>query len=87
MSSHINKKNKALQLHKSGRLQDAERLYKQILKARPGDPEIQHRLAALYHQTGRAIQALPLLEHVLVKATNSPSTLLLYARITADLGQ
>jgi protein O-GlcNAc transferase len=51
----------ALAHHRSGRLDDAEALYRRVLATRPDDPEALHLLGMLCHQAGRNDEALPLL--------------------------
>ena len=51
----------ALSHHRSGRLAEAEALYRQALLGRPDDAEATHLLGMLCHQTGRNDEALPLL--------------------------
>ena len=43
----------ALQHHQAGRLQEAERLYRQILQADPGQADALHLLGLVAHQVGR----------------------------------
>ena len=58
----------AIVLHRDGRLQDAERLYRGILQTRPDHPEANHNLGVLAVQVGRPVAALPHFEAAL-KAT------------------
>jgi protein O-GlcNAc transferase len=49
---------KAMALHKSGDLENAEKMYRQILSAHPDDPEIEHFLGIVAwqrHDYGRAV--------------------------------
>ena len=43
----------ALEHHQAGRLQDAERMYRQILAAQPNEPEAIHLLGVIAYQEGR----------------------------------
>jgi Flp pilus assembly protein TadD len=52
----------ALQCHQTGRLAEAEHLYRQILSLLPGHPGAVHYLGVLTHQTGRHEEALKLLQ-------------------------
>ena len=55
----------AIQAHRAGRLPEAERLYRLVLQARPGQPDACHNLGVLTVSTGRADQALPWLKAAL----------------------
>ena len=45
---------KALSLHRAGRLEDAGRLYVQLLAADPGNASLWHFLGVVYHQMGNS---------------------------------
>src|SRR4051812_39707654 len=49
----------AVQLHRAGRLQDAERLYRLILATDPHQPDVHHNLGAVLARYGRLTEALP----------------------------
>ena len=49
----------AVQLHRAGRLQEAERLYRLILAADPQKPDVHHNLGAVLARHGRLAEALP----------------------------
>src|SRR5215469_8666961 len=49
----------AVQLHRAGRLQDAERLYRLILETEPRHPDVHHNLGAVMARHGRLAEALP----------------------------
>ena len=51
--------------HKEGRAQDAERLYRAILKVQPNHPEASHNLGVLALSVGKAPDALPLFKRAL----------------------
>ena len=51
----------ALQLHQSGRLAEAEPIYRSILAQNPNQPDAVHLLGVLFWQTSRVREALPLL--------------------------
>jgi len=53
--------NQAVALHRSGKLQEAGRLYRQILKAHPSQPDANHNLGILARQAGDDNTALPYL--------------------------
>ena len=46
--------------HKEGKLQDAERLYRAILKSQPAHPDANHNLGVLAVSVNKADVALPL---------------------------
>ena len=56
---------RALALHRSGRLAEAEAAYRRILEELPDDPQALNHLALLRHQRGDAAQALSLLRRAL----------------------
>jgi tetratricopeptide (TPR) repeat protein len=49
----------AVELHRAGRLQDAERLYRLILAENPRQPDVHHNLGAVLARHGRLTEALP----------------------------
>lgn len=49
----------AVRCHQSGRLSEAERLYRAILRSWPGHPDANHNLGLLSVEAGRPEQALP----------------------------
>ena len=51
--------------HKKGKLQDAERLYRAILKAQPNHPDANHNLGLLAVSVGKTEEALPLFKQAL----------------------
>ena len=56
----------AVQHHQGGRLQAAERIYRQILEVEPNQPDAIHLLGAIAHQTGRLDEAAACFRHVLL---------------------
>ena len=50
---------KAVEAHKAGQIQEADRLYTAILKAQPRHPEANHNLGVLAVSIGKAQDALP----------------------------
>ncbi len=50
---------KAVEAHKAGQVQEADRLYTAILKARPKHPDANHNLGVLAVSVGKAEEALP----------------------------
>ena len=55
----------AIEAHKSGRLQDAERLYRSILEVKPKHADANHNLGVLAVGVGKPEAALPLLKAAL----------------------
>jgi tetratricopeptide (TPR) repeat protein len=53
---------RAWEFHRAGQYAAAEPIYRQVLRAAPGEPDTLLLLGILLHQTGRALEALPLLE-------------------------
>ena len=64
---------RALALHRSGRLAEAEALYRQVLEAAPGDPRALNHLGLLRHQCGDSRQALILLRRAVAANPGSAS--------------
>ena len=62
----------AQELHKKGRIKDAERRYRKLLKRAPGDPEISFYLGLALLQTGRGREAVGYFETVAKVAPNDP---------------
>ncbi len=56
---------RAIEAHKSGLLQDAERLYKEILQEQPRHPDANHNLGVLAVEAGNPDAALPYLKAAL----------------------
>lgn len=52
-------------LHKEGKLQDAERLYRQILQSQPAHPDANHNLGLVAVSVNKAEGALPLFKTAL----------------------
>ena len=54
----------AIAAHKEGRLESAERLYREILLAKPTHPDANHNLGLLAVSVGKPAEALPLFRQV-----------------------
>ncbi|MFN6996967.1 MAG: tetratricopeptide repeat protein [Aquincola tertiaricarbonis] len=52
----------AIGLHRDGRWEGAEKLYRRLLAFQPGDANTMHFLGMLLHQRGQRAEALPLLQ-------------------------
>lgn len=55
----------AIEAHKAGKLQDAERLYRAILRVQPNHPDVNHNLGVLAVGVGKPQEALPYLKFAL----------------------
>ncbi|TAN55471.1 MAG: tetratricopeptide repeat protein, partial [Rhodospirillales bacterium] len=78
---------KALHLHRSGRLKEAERLYLQVLKASPAHEDARRLLAVLKHQSGRSSEALADLDRLLASRPLFPEALANRGVVLAALGR
>jgi predicted TPR repeat methyltransferase len=56
----------AIQLHRTGRLKEAEDLYRKILGVMPDQVDALHFLGVLLHQTGKSDEAIDLIRKVIV---------------------
>ena len=63
---------RALRLHESGRLAEAETIYRQILRAAPDHAETLHLLGALAHQRGRDAEAAELVARAVARKGDMP---------------
>lgn len=61
-----------MQLHRSGRFEEAERIYRKLLQARPEDPDVLHFLGVLLHQTRRSPEALELIAKAIALVPDHP---------------
>lgn len=57
----------AIQLHQSGRLQEALPLYREALELDPDNPDALHLCGILAHQIGRHVEALELVDRALAR--------------------
>jgi len=62
----------AFDLHRRGRLAEAELGYRQVLAAEPNNPDALHFLGLLAHQSGRPAEAVPLIRQALAGRPNHP---------------
>lgn len=77
----------AIDHHQAGRLQEAEQLYRAILKAQPGQPIANHNLGALAMQAGQDAAALPYLKAALLNDPAEGQYALSYANALLATGQ
>jgi Flp pilus assembly protein TadD len=62
----------AVQHHESGRLREAEVLYRQILQAEGNHPDALHLLGVLTHQAGQTATALGLIQKAINHNSQNP---------------
>ena len=84
--AHKNTKDKAFASHRSGNLDAAEKIYTELLRTTPRDPEIQYYLGLLCHQTGRTTESVQWLQAALDLAPGSAPVLQLLIRIYDETG-
>lgn len=77
----------AIRFHEQGHLIEAERIYRELLRASPRHFEALHRLGALKAQQGELGEAQRLLEKAIEIDATSVSCHLNYALLLADLGR
>ena len=68
-----------IEAHKSGQLQEADRLYTSILKAQPKHPDANHNMGVLAVGVGKVEQALPFFKTALEASPAPPQFWLSYA--------
>ena len=61
----------AIEAHKAGQLQEADRLYTAILKAQPKHPDANHNIGVLAVEVGKVQEALPFFKIALVANPNT----------------
>ncbi len=76
---------RAAGLHQRGRLADAERFYRQILRTRPDHVEVRHLLGILRFQQGRSDEALDLIAAAIKIKPHFPEALYNRGNILAQL--
>ena len=62
----------ALQRHRAGRLQEAEKIYRQILHSDPSQPDALHLLGFIAYQVGRYTEAVELIDKAIERAPQAP---------------
>lgn len=69
----------AVQLHRQGRVGEAEQIYRQLLETNPGHPEVGHLLGVALLHRGRLAEAGPLLEAAIASIPLRPDFRLNFA--------
>jgi len=77
----------ASQLHRSGHVADAEKIYREVLAENPGFPDALHLLGILAHQQGRLDEAGDLLMQAVETQPERPGFHIGLGRLLADRGQ
>ena len=77
----------AMALHQAGRLDEAEKLYQQILAREPRDYPALHLMGLLRLMQGRLPEALKLMEAALKAQPGAPDTLANYGIVLSGLGR
>ena len=77
----------ARQLHRQGRLHEAEVLYREVLKAAPEHPEALHLLGILAMRGGRVVDGVGFLQRAVATSPKQPALLLSLARALLQAGQ
>lgn len=83
---HENTKAEAFAALRRGDLATAEKLYTELLRTTPPDPELHYYLGALCHQTGRAAESVRRLQGALALAPGSLPALQLLIRVYDETG-
>lgn len=78
---------RAIKTHKAGKLQEAERQYRAILAAMPGNPDANHNLGILVLTAGNPEEALPYLKAALEADARQQRFWLSYINGLIDAGQ
>ena len=77
----------ALALHRQGRLDDAERFYREVLSYAPAQPDALHFLGVLEGQRGRSDVALSLMDRAIAANPRQPAALYNRANLLREMGQ
>ena len=77
----------AMALHQAGRLDEAEKLYQQILAGTPGDYPALHLMGLLRLMQGRLPEALALMQAALKAQSSAPETLANLGIVLSGLGR
>ncbi|HEC90854.1 MAG TPA: tetratricopeptide repeat protein, partial [Alphaproteobacteria bacterium] len=63
---------KALGHHQAGNLKEAEKIYRRVLKAQPGNPDALHLSGLVHHQFGRHKKAMGLIRRAVKAVPGNP---------------
>jgi tetratricopeptide (TPR) repeat protein len=77
----------AIEYHRQGRLEEAERHYRAVLDAAPGQPDALHYLGVLLHQRGHSAEALDCVAAALASNPTSAEILANYGFMLEALGR
>ena len=77
----------AIEAHKAGQLQEADRLYTAILKAQPKHPDANHNMGILAVEVGKVQEALPFFKIALIANPNTAQFWLSYIDALIKLEQ
>ena len=77
----------AVNLLRNGKLDDAERLYRQILQIQPTNPDALHFLGVLLHQRGDSVEAMRLIEQSVAQQPDYADAYNNLGNILSSLGQ
>ncbi len=69
----LNDIDQALVHHQAGRLQQAEAIYRRILRTRPDDADALHLLGVISHQVGDHARAIALIQRAIARRSNEPA--------------
>ena len=78
---------KAIEAHKAGQIQEADRFYTAILKAQPKHPDANHNLGVLAVSVGKANEALPFLKAALEANPSIAQFWLSYIDVLIKMGR
>jgi protein O-GlcNAc transferase len=78
---------KAIEHHRAGRLQDAERLYRIVLQAQPNQPDANHNLGVIAVQVKKVASGLPYFQAALKSNKSEPQYWISYLDALIQLGQ
>ena len=77
----------ALSLHRAGRLDDAERFYREVLLQAPAQPDALHFLGVIEGQRGRHGAALSFMDRAIAANPRQPAVLYNRANLLRELGR
>ena len=81
-----NIRDEAFAAHRRGNLNEAEQLYRDLLRSAPEDAELHYYLGLLCRQTGRIAESAKWLRKSIALAPTSPQTLQLLAHVCDETG-